>query len=428
MLCFSKHWFLVAKSLLPFIILLGSMSIGFSQNSLFLRLSEARQKMLQNNLSLVAAKYGVTAQQAQVIQAGLLSNPTLHMETPVFTGENKRWFDNGTNGQKLLTFSQVILLAGKRNKAISLQTNYLKAAEAGYFDLVRSLNAQLESLYIQLYFNLEKQKLFQSQRDTLSKVTLATAGQANLGNVSAREVVRLEALELSLNKSLNELQLNELDLQANLKSIIGEPVSIRPALPKDSTGSAAFFQLNYLEDSVLIWRQDLKSTYYSMQAQEANIKLQKALAVPDLQFGYTFDQGSNYKNNYNGFNVDINLPFFNRNQGNIKTAQANLGQLQSQFDFQKLQVKNQTNSAFNQYNLSQTRYKTINLDFMRRREGVITGCLINYRLRNITLLDFLDCYDSHREASIDLLDLQAGYLQSISDLNYTLGKSLIPIN
>lgn len=418
-----------ANQLFVFIMsLLAAHQMGYCQPIVSISLSDARQQMLNKNLTLAAAKFGISAQQAQVIQAGLLPNPGIHMETPVYTGQNKQWFDNGVNGQKLFSFSQVILLAGKRNKGVSLQKNYQKAAEAGYFDLVRSLNAQLETVFIGLYFNLEKQKLFQSQRDTLSKVALATAGQANLGNVSAREVVRLEALELSLSKSLNELQLEELDLQANLKTMIGESVSFRPILPKDSIRPGFFLPIQNLEDSVVVWRQDVKEAYFNLQAQEVNIKLQKSLAVPDLQLGYTYDQGSNYRGNYNGLNVDILLPVFNRNQGNIKLAEATRNQIQSQFNFLQQQVKNQVASTLNQYTLSQSRLKTINPDFLRRRIGVFNGCLNNYKLRNITLLDFLDCYDSHREASVDLMDLQAGYLQSISDLNFTLGKTVIRLD
>jgi cobalt-zinc-cadmium efflux system outer membrane protein len=59
---------------------------------------------------------------------------------------------------------------------------------------------------------------------------------------------------------------------------------------------------------------------YLLDQNNHNLALQKAMAVPDITIGSTYDQHSSYANNYVGLEISLPLPLFNRNQGNIKNA------------------------------------------------------------------------------------------------------------
>ena len=90
-------------------------------------------------------------------------------------------------------------------------------------------------------------------------------------------------------------------------------------------------------DSALQNRYDLKAANAEVQFSEANLALQKAMRVPDLMVGGYYDKAGNYVPHYNALTLAIDLPFWNRNQGNIKAAEFQIGQnkqLQSQAQLQ----------------------------------------------------------------------------------------------
>jgi cobalt-zinc-cadmium efflux system outer membrane protein len=108
--------------------------------------------------------------------------------------------------------------------------------------------------------------------------------------------------------------------------------------------SASLIMSNWL-DSALVNRYDLRTAHSLVQLSQSNFALQKALRTPDLLLGANYDKAGNYVRNYNALSVAIDLPFWNRNQGNIKAAKFQIEtnkQLQSQAE---LQVRNEISNA-----------------------------------------------------------------------------------
>ncbi len=70
---------------------------------------------------MLAQKYNVEAAKASIIQAKLLPNPNFNIAHGLYSGELKRlFFPVGNNDETTAQLSQLILLAGKRNKQIKL--------------------------------------------------------------------------------------------------------------------------------------------------------------------------------------------------------------------------------------------------------------------------------------------------------------------
>src|ERR1700744_6208155 len=84
------------------------------------------------------------------------------------------------------------------------------------------------------------------------------------------------------------------------------------------------YALNTLIDSAYHNRTDLQIARSNVRAGELNYKYQKALAVPDLSLSLGYDEAGSFLYNYYGIGASIDLPFFNRNQGNIKSAKAQI--------------------------------------------------------------------------------------------------------
>src|SRR5258708_33945046 len=94
---------------------------------------------LDSNLQLLAQRYSIDANKALVIQARLWPNPNFSIGHSIYSGEINKFFPTGNQDETYGSLSQLILLAGKRNKQV--QPSQAKLTLTGYqlFDLLPTL-------------------------------------------------------------------------------------------------------------------------------------------------------------------------------------------------------------------------------------------------------------------------------------------------
>jgi cobalt-zinc-cadmium efflux system outer membrane protein len=157
---------------------------------------------------------------------------------------------------------------------------------------------------------------------------------------------------------------------------------------------------------------------------QLNLRLQKAMAVPDLQVGFSYDKQGNFERNYNGLNVSMPLPFFNRNQGNIKTAkvlaESSKAQLQGQEDQLSHEVALSLESALRTEKL----LEDFDPDFGNDYTKMMTEVEKNFKSRNLGLLEFLDLYDAYRSNVLKMNELKYDRLHALENINYSTGSQL----
>src|SRR3954471_17967851 len=104
------------------------------QDTIRLTLPEAEKMFLDSNFQLLAGRYNVDASKAQIIQARLWPNPNLAITHGLYSGELNKFFPTGKNDETTVNLSQLILLAGKRNKQVKLAQANAQLTEFQFFD------------------------------------------------------------------------------------------------------------------------------------------------------------------------------------------------------------------------------------------------------------------------------------------------------
>jgi cobalt-zinc-cadmium efflux system outer membrane protein len=203
---------------------------------------------------------------------------------------------------------------------------------------------------------------------------------------------------------------------------------LRPVSPVITTGfdEIDVSKLNYAElvDSALLNRYDLRTAHSQVELSQSNLALQKALKTPDLLLGANYDKAGNYVRNYNALSIAIDLPFWNRNQGNIKAAQYQIEanqQLQSQAE---LQVRNEISNAYRQLLETDKLYKTASLQFTSDYEKLLDGITKGYQNHAISLLEFIDYYETYKNSKLQLNHLQNNRLDALENLNLATGTTI----
>ena len=101
-----------------------------------------------------------------------------------------------------------------------------------------------------------------------------------------------------------------------------EPIFDESVLNQIDMDSVPFSELT----SLLYERPDLKLAQVSIKASEADVRLQRSLAFPEVSVKGTYDKAGNFINDYWAIGLSVSLPIFNRNQGNIRAAKISVAQ------------------------------------------------------------------------------------------------------
>ena len=397
-------------------------------DTLRLDMKQAEKMFLDNNLQLLAQKYSIDSAKATVITARLFDNPQFGVSTGLYDQATNKFFDMSSNNREIsMQLSQLIKTAGKRNKNIQLAKIGATLTEYQFSDLLRTLGYTLRNDFYNIYYLQQTQKVYDIEITALQKTSAAYAEQLPKGNVSEMDLLRIQSQQYTLQAELATLQNNIDDVQSDFKLLLRAKatVYIVPAADvKDDKQPVLSITYQSLVDSAYQNRYDLKIARTAVMYNQQNLALQKALAVPDLNIDLGYDRLGSYVNNYNSIGVDFPLPFFNRNQGNIK--QAKLGIQSSQVQVESIQdaLESQISNAY----LAAVRAEKLLNSFDPKFEGNINYLIgevtKNFQAHNITLLAFTDFYDSYKQNVVQLNNLRFNRMSQLEQLNFTTGTRI----
>lgn len=418
------------------LLIFGFALLGFSENAaaqatdtLKISLPEAEKLFIQNNYQLIAQNYQTDQARAEIITAKLFDNPELNVETQLYNSKTKRFFETSkTNGEYQASISQLIKLAGKRNKNIQLAKSGVKLAEYQYFDLMRTLRFNLRSNFYKTYFAQQSAKLYQQQIGSLQKLLSASEQQLKMGNIAMKDIIRIKSLVYSLQTEYNNLENSIEDMETDLKLMTNLKPDANLELVMDPSEEQAY-QLDKavytnLLDSARTNRADLKMTQTGIDYAQKALSVQKANAVPDVQFSLTYDLQGSYPNNYTGLGMHIPLPLFNRNQGEIKKAKIAIDAGKNQLSQQESALQNEVFNSYKSALRTESLYKGFDKNFSSDFDKLIGEVIKNFRSRNLSLLEFMDFYDSYKESTLQMNDLKYQRMNAKEEINYVTGTTI----
>lgn len=423
-----KKYFLVLVILLPLCV--KAQLNNANSDTLYLNIDSCESIFLKNNLQLIAAKYNIDAQKAFEIQAKLFPNPNLQFAQSLYNPETKGILPFGVNGESTAQISQLIQLAGKRNKQIKLAQANVQLSQLQFIELLKTLRYTLTSDFYAIYYLKNSANVYSAEISSLEHLVGAFNIQLKQGNVSEKDAIRVKAQLYSLQSEYNDLLLQINDVRSELSLLLQTKAVIVPRLNQINIDNLnpQEYALGTLIDSALINHPDVQIAKLNTQISELNYKYQKSLAVPDLTFSLGYDQQGSFIKNLTTLGVAIDLPFFNRNQGNIKASQMQTKMSKVTEDAQESTIQIAISNAYQKAqaynNLYHERDKQFDQDFQKIQQATLK----NYENKNISLLDFLDFYDAYKENTIQLNTLQLNRVNAFEAINFYTGSSFYSLN
>ena len=424
------------KNLIFFSLSLVSLNLKGQEvfnDTLKLSLRQADSVFIMQNLALLSEKCNINSVKAQIIQARLFNNITIEatqnvINTEYQTNGGRKWFDMTDKGESSAQLQKLFRLAGKRNKQIQLAELTASREEQVYFDLLRTLKYSLRSDFYNLYYLRRIIRVYDKEIGSMHKLIDGYQSQFEKGFVSKKELLRLKSALFSLeNEKIGFTSQiisaqNDFNVMMHTSNIFYAPQFDENSLLKFSPEN---LKLQVLIDTAFVHRYDLKMAQSDLNINRANLAYQKSLAVPDLTLSAGWDKNGSFVHNYNYIGMQIDLPFFNRNQGNIKSAQFNIES--SQYKVQGAQdiVKSDVLGAYANALETNKLYNKFDNSFIADLDDLNQEMLKNYEKKNISLIEFLDYYDAYKVNAVQLNTLLYNRINALENLSYTVGKEII---
>jgi len=369
-------------------------------------LEELQQMALQNNPTLAQATANVRAAEGRKKQSGLYPNPTVGYQGEQIRGGSFR------GGEQGFFFRQDIVTAGKRglNRSIFEQEKKQAETEADEQKLRVLTNVKLS--YIQALAAQQTVEL----RQNLSKLAqdavetshqLANVGQADAPDVLEAEVEAQQAdLAVTLAEQNQQRVWKELAAVVSNShlSLMGLDGNLEDMQPVD---------VDALVENLVNESPAVKIAELGVKKAEASLARAKREPIPDLQLRGGMEQNRELLETtgrpvgLQGFaEVGVQIPIFNRNQGNVSASKANLERAQGEVERVKLALLERAASVVQNYASSKTAVERYKHQMIPRAQRAYDMYLKKYE-------DMAAAYPQVLIAQRTLMQLQVSYVNAL---------------
>jgi cobalt-zinc-cadmium efflux system outer membrane protein len=423
----------VRKLRITLFLLLGLNSKLFSQEAVEnrLRKAEIEQVFLAHNLTLMAQRFHMQQAEAAVLQAKLWPNPTISIsEVNLWKNPSSESFpaligNYGKYQQVAVELEQTIEMAGKRKKRVQLQLLEKENAQLQFEELLRNLKYDLRSQCLELQILQEKEKLYNSQVDIFQTLAKSYQNQWKEGNVSEMDYLRIQSESIAFGNKLNEIQQEKITKMNEVARYLGEKGTALTI--SDTIGMPHFLQGKKQEWKTMALdnRSDYKIIHNELKKSDAQLKIEKAERIPDLQVSMNYDRGGNIMRDFIGLGVAMDLPLFNRNQGNIKIAKLELEKNKVEIEQFRIDIEREIDFLSERLSNLETSLKTTDIGFDGKLDVALERYVRNFQQRRLTIVEFIDFINNYMENKESILERRAKYLQYKEELMYLIGKDFV---
>ena len=356
-------------------------------------------------------------------QAHLGPNPRIYLSSEdIRPWANNFSFANNTEDYGYL--GQTFELDGKRSKRVGVAAADLRRVEAEVAVQRAQIAGRVASAYWNAALSLGIRDLLVSDLKAMDDLVRYHQQRVDAGAMRSIDLLRMQIerdrIAMSLEAADRDLEVARVDLFRQ----IGIPAGRRPAATlvlADSLASQPPVPPTDV-DAAITRRADVVAAREYVASAEANLRLQRALAVPDPDIlgGYKRNSGDDTL----FASLQIPLPFRNRNQGEIARAQASLRITQARLQQAELNARADIDAAQSVYD-HQSHIVNSTLPDMRDRAKRNLDILNDaYRTGGVDLLRYIDAERTAIDVEINALRTLADLRQAALRLELALGEPL----
>lgn len=392
---------------------ISSVICNILQAEVLLTWDTAVQQTLEKNCALPEAELNINIASSEKSQSKVLPNPEMGVEVEP---DNEGWH---SQPEVTVAISQLIELGGKRGFRYEIADAEENAAGYNYelikIDLLNRLcHAFIDTAASQAQLTLAKEQV-KIASDIHEALSIKTNSGASSKVQASRAKISLSSSQIALEKHLQTYQLAKKKLAGFWK-----------ACPE--TFDRLDFDLFKLEtlpsldqfQACLEERPDIHLILWEWKSAYAAWDLEKANAIPDVVVtgGYTFAE----EKGDNGvvFGLEMPIPIFDRNKGNINAACFRVQQAQYEYHHHLMHLKKTTENLYAESLAAYREAESLKDLVKNDAEQLYLDTKEAYTQGKFDYLALLDAQQTYCDTKQKYLEAAANFHHKKCDLDYLI--------
>ena len=396
--------------------------------SQLITLDRAIEMALAHNHNLLATRTTVQQNEAEEITANLRPDPVLLGDVqylPIFQPNNfsADYFDNTAEFD--LGLSYLFERGKKRQHRLRAARDTTAVTRAQVSDAERTLQFNVATDFVNVELAESTLELANEDLKSFQNSVNITEERYKAGEIGYDDFLKMKLQLLQFQMDVSQAKLSRAQGLSDLRQLVGyESVNENYDVASSFDYQAMSDGLEDLQSMALKSRPDLQAAQLGVAAANSQFQLQKSIGKRDVtgQINYTHVSDLNEIALYG----QIQLPIFDRNQGEIKRAGFAITQAQQQQLYANGQVLTDVRDAYEGWHANNEivdLYRGGYLDDAQKSRDITEYA---YRHGAASLLDFLDAERSYRSTQLGYRQALASYLLSLEQLREAVGTRSLP--
>lgn len=379
---------------------------------------------------LKAAQSTIQQAQAEEITANLRPNPVLSADSqflPIFgnppgsatsdTLDQLSQFDVG--------IGYLIERGDKRQHRLQAARDVTVQTRSLVLDTQRTLAFNVAQQFIAALLADSNLQFAQQDLSSFQQTVTISEERYKAGDISEADYLKIKLQLLQFQTDVSAAQVARVQALASLRQAMGYT-----AVPEnfDVAGDLAYTPVKENEDDLkalaLRQRPDLLAAQQGVSASKSSYELERANGKRDVNVAFNFSHVSGYGSG--SFFGSMELPIFNRNQGEIARTRYAMTQAQENAYAASDIVLTDVESAYAAVDTNQQVVQLYIGGYLKNAQDSRDISEYAYKKGGASLLDFLDAERSYRATELAYRQSLASYMTAVEQLKEAVGTRNLP--
>jgi outer membrane protein, heavy metal efflux system len=386
-----------------------------------LTLQQALQNARENNPFLKAQSLNSNIAQADIVTARLRPNPVLNNQSLQLLKTSRFepatvWL-NSHNQQIWWQMTKKFQLPEQRASKIEFAGKNAILSQKTYKEAERNLFLDVATKWLDVWGLRKQLDLLQQAKSNTDSLVIINKVRLKNQVITETDLIRAELLANQYSMEMKSVQQDLQNELVNLQTVLGEKTEV-------AIDTSDYFQVfeNDLSPDTLFHksddRSDVQALKTAVEVADANIRLQKSMALPQPELGVIYNPQN--KIPYLGIFATIELPVFSRNQGEIQKSKIIKNQSEQDLSATRVLVGSEIRTAQNSYQLNKKNVQDFST-LLTQAESILTRVRYSYLRGGTSIIDLLEAHRSWLETRQQYFKTLQQYRQSYIRLLHVTG-------
>jgi outer membrane protein, heavy metal efflux system len=399
-----------------------------SQTSTRISIDEAIRLALQHNHAILAARSTILQSQALETTADLRPNPVLSWDAqflPIFQPSKFDADYINTQAQFDLGIGYTFERGKKRQHRLQAAKDVTAATRYTVADNERQLVFNVGQQFVAVLLAQSTVDFDQQDVDSFQKTVEISQMRYKAGDMSEGDLLKIQLQLLQFQSDYLAAKLSKAQALAALRQLVGfESVPDNFDVDGELTYETVHGGLDDLKAMALRTRPDLLAAQQNVTAARSAEQLAEANGKRDL--GASFNYSHVAATNTGAFFFNIQLPIFDRNQGEIARTRYVITQNEELAHENAQQVLTDVFDAFSSLRSSEEIVKLYQGGYVDQAKKSRDISEYAYKRGAASLLDYLDSERTYRANQLAYRQALATYMTALEQMRQSVGTRNLP--